>query len=224
MSDESSRRKFLGNMAVAAGATAGFSTIASSLFAQPDEVDSKIYRNADDWFKQVKGSHRVVIDAPQHHNGFPFIWSWVFYTTNNQTGSTDSDLTSVVVMRHDAAPFGLKDSMWEKYKLGEVLGVNDPITGKPATRNLYYEPKEGDFPLPAIEGIRQQQARGAMYCVCGLAIKVDSRELAKRMGLDPDEAEKDWLANIHPGIQVMPSGVWALGRAQENKCSYIFAG
>jgi len=29
---------------------------------------------------------------------------------------------------------------------------------------------------------------------------------------------------VLPGIEVVPSGVWAVGRAQEHHCAYCFAG
>jgi len=29
---------------------------------------------------------------------------------------------------------------------------------------------------------------------------------------------------VLPDIQIVPSGVWALGRAQQKGCGYIFAG
>jgi len=44
------------------------------------------------------------------------------------------------------------------------------------------------------------------------------------MNLDKAEVYKDLIAGVLPGIQIVPSGVWALGRAQENGCGYIFAG
>jgi hypothetical protein len=44
------------------------------------------------------------------------------------------------------------------------------------------------------------------------------------MKLDPAEVRKDWVSGVLPGIQLVPSGVWALGRAQEKQCGYIFAG
>jgi len=34
----------------------------------------------------------------------------------------------------------------------------------------------------------------------------------------------DWIANVIPGIQVVPSGVLAVNGAQEKGCSYCFAG
>jgi intracellular sulfur oxidation DsrE/DsrF family protein len=44
------------------------------------------------------------------------------------------------------------------------------------------------------------------------------------MKMEADAVKKDWMSGLLPGIQPVPSGVWALGRAQENGCGYIFAG
>ena len=44
------------------------------------------------------------------------------------------------------------------------------------------------------------------------------------MQLDPKKVQEEMIAGVLPGIQLVPSGVWALGRAQENGCGYIFAG
>jgi intracellular sulfur oxidation DsrE/DsrF family protein len=48
--------------------------------------------------------------------------------------------------------------------------------------------------------------------------------LANMMSTKPEDVMKDFKAALLPGIQVVPSGVWALGRAQEHGCGYIFAG
>ena len=101
---------------------------------------------------------------------------------------------------------------------------NDNSTGKPSIRNLVYEPKEGDFPLPGIDGLKRLQERGSMFCVCDLATKVYSGFAAQKMNLDPTEVYNDWVSGILPDIELVPSGVWALGRAQEHGCGYIFAG
>jgi len=34
----------------------------------------------------------------------------------------------------------------------------------------------------------------------------------------------DWVAGLMPGVQVVPSGVLAVSRAQEKGCNYCFAG
>jgi intracellular sulfur oxidation DsrE/DsrF family protein len=78
--------------------------------------------------------------------------------------------------------------------------------------------------LPNIPGIKTMKARGALYCVCNLATKVFSGMIAARMGLTADEVYKEMVAGLIPGVQLVPSGVWALGRAQENGTGYIFAG
>ena len=78
--------------------------------------------------------------------------------------------------------------------------------------------------MPGIDGVKRLQERGALFCVCNLALSVYSGLIAKKFGLDPEETRKEWLDGVLPDIQIVPSGVWALGRAQENGCQYIFAG
>lgn len=218
-----SRRKFIGNLA----ATATLTGLAGPVFAETNtnpRVATASVLGSDKWFKKIKGSHRVVYDAPEPHMGFPIIWSWAFLYTNNQTGTEDNDMTSMVVLRHNAIPFAMKDKLWQKYKFGETFHITDNNTGAPAIRNLYYMPKEGDFPIPGIDGIKTQQDRGAMFCVCDLALTVYSSMAAQKMEADPDEVKEEWVAGVLPGIQIVPSGVWALGRAQEYNCGYIYAG
>jgi intracellular sulfur oxidation DsrE/DsrF family protein len=72
-------------------------------------------------------------------------------------------------------------------------------------------------------GIDQLQKDGVMFAVCGMAIQVYSAVIAGIVKGDAAEIKKEWLANILPGVQVVPSGVWALGRAQEHGCGYIKA-
>lgn len=217
-----SRRTFVGQLA--AGAAAGLTT----LYAVPNAAAAasavKVSTDAESWFKKAKGSHRIVYDASEPHQGLPFIWSWVFYLTNNETGVADSDMTAMVILRHNAIPFALEDRLWKKYNFGEVFKVTDNTTQKPATRNPYYMPGAGDFPFPGIEGIQKMQSRGAMFCVCNMALKVYSGVVASAGKLNPDEVYKDWVSGVLKDIQIVPSGVWAIGRAQEHKFAYCYAG
>ncbi|MEB2784654.1 Tat (twin-arginine translocation) pathway signal sequence containing protein [Algoriphagus persicinus] len=216
-----SRRKFLGTLA----ATASMSSVGTAVLAEGINGNStKFIHEADEWFKKIKGSHRVVYDGSTPHDGFAIIWNWAFYLSNNQTGSEDSDITAMSVLRHSAIPFALKSELWEKYNLGEFFGIMDKKTQKPSLRNPYYEPQEGDFPVPVIQGIKELQARGAMFCVCDLALNVYSGAKAQQIGEDAAAVYEEWKNGVLPGIQIVPSGVWALGRAQENGCGYIFAG
>lgn len=218
-----SRRSFLG--ALALGATAStLSILTNPVYAKMPEFNALQLEDADKWFKNIKGKHRIVYDGSTPHGGFPIIWNWAYYMTNNGTGTADEDMTAMTVLRHSALPLALEDRVWKKYNLGEVFDVKDNGTGAASLRNPYYEPKDGDFPLPGIDGIKRLQERGALFCACDLAAKVYSNAVAEKMKLDPTEVYNDWVSAVLPGIQLVPSGVWALGRAQENGCGYIFAG
>lgn len=221
--NSNSRRTFLGALALGSVAS-GFSALTGKAEIMPMDFDGRSIHEADEWFKGIKGTHRIVYDGSTPHNGFPIIWNWAFYMTNNQTGSPDNDITGMTVLRHSAIPFALEDRIWGKYPIGEVFEINDNATKMPAKRNPYFEPKTGDFPLPQIEGIKRLQERGAMFCVCDLALHVYSGMVAKEMEMDPEVVYKDWISGVFPGIQLVPSGVWALGRAQEHGCGYVFAG
>jgi hypothetical protein len=148
--------------------------------------------------------------------------------TNEMTGTMSKDCSVVVVLRHAAIGYAMEDRLWAKYNLGEVFKANDPATGKPATRNPFWKPKEGAYKVPGIGevkiGIDQLQASGAMFCTCEAAFTVYSAAVAQGMNLDAAEVRKDWISGVLPGIQLVPSGVWALGRAQEKQCGYIFPG
>lgn len=218
---ENSRRIFLGQLAT----TTGLTGLTNPLFAEPlSGVKTQPLEDTDAWFKNVKGKHRIVYDATEPHDGFATIWSWAFYLSNNQTGTPDKDMTAVVVLRHNAIPYAMGDPLWEKYKFGEIFGIADKATNAPATRNTVYAPKAGDFPIPEIDGIKKMIERGAMFCVCNLAMTLFSSRIAQKMGKDPAEVKKEWTAGVLPNVQIVPSGVWALGRAQENNCGYIYAG
>jgi intracellular sulfur oxidation DsrE/DsrF family protein len=47
---------------------------------------------------------------------------------------------------------------------------------------------------------------------------------AQKMNMDKEVIKKEWMSGLLPDIQVVPSGVWAVGRAQEHGCAYCFAG
>lgn len=233
------RREFIGRIAAGAAAI-GIATIGTpirlaaspgslsgSLFGTPDKALEPM-DDADAWFNKIKGKHRIVLDVPKPHEIFPFAWSRVFLITNTATGTPEKDNNVVVVLRHDGIPYAFEDRIWAKYKFGEVFKVDDPATKAPAVRNPFWQPKPGDFKVPGLGnveiGINQLQDSGVMFCVCDMAMTVYSAALGMGMNQDPAEVKKDWLSGLLPGVQPVPSGIWAVGRAQEHGCSYCFAG
>jgi intracellular sulfur oxidation DsrE/DsrF family protein len=132
----------------------------------------------------------------------------------------DAEVTPVVVFRHMGMPLALRDAVWEKYKLGEFLKVNDPKTNAPATRNVFRESIAG-HPGLTYEALIK---RGAVIVACNVALNVLSGMTAQQAGVPADEAKKEWTANLIPGVALAPSGVYAVNRAQERGCAYCYAG
>ncbi|WP_242095029.1 twin-arginine translocation signal domain-containing protein [Aestuariivivens sediminicola] len=217
-----SRRQFLG--ALALGATAStISLLSNPMYAETTIFNDSKMKEAEDWFDKIKGSQRVVFDGSTPHMGLPILWNWAFYLSNNGTDVPDSDMTAMSVLRHTGLCIAFKDELWAKYKLGEVFGVKD-YTGEFAVRNPYYEPKDGDYPINGPGGLKSQAERGAMFCACDLATKVYSNKVAESMGLNPEEVYEEWVNGVLDEVKLVPSGVWALARAQAKGCGYIFAG
>ena len=223
------RRGFLGTLAIGAGAISIASlslpihaAAASEEFSFPSDEDP------DAWFNKIQGKHRIVFDVTEPHGIFPFAWPRVFMITNAMTGTPEKNCNEVIVLRHEAVPYALEDRLWAKYKLGEMHKITDPATSGAAVRNMFWKPKAGDFSVPGIGnvqiGIDELQESGAMFCACNMALTVLSAVIAQNAKLDVEEVKKDVLSGVLPGIQVVPSGVWAVGRAQEHGCAYCFVG
>ena len=225
--NENSRRSFLGTLATGAVVT-GLSLMPQSIQAKieaeylldnlsigSDELDETLK-------KLSKKEHPVAYDISQA-NPWGFIWSNVYYMTNAQTGTSEDHLGVLNVLRHHGMIYAMNDETIKKYELGAFFHYNDPVTKTMALKNPYYVPEDGAFPLPGLAGIKGLQEKGAVFCVCDMARKVNAQFVAQKMGLDKDEVYKDFVAGTLPGILPAPSGVWVLGRLAENKIAYIDA-
>lgn len=224
-SGSNERRNFLKQVATGA-AVLGTGILAAPLAASAAMIPSIDTSDADEWFNKVKGKHRIVFDVPAPHEMFPFAWPKVFMVTNGATGTAENDCGVVVILRHSAIPYAMGNDLWAKYKFGEMFKINDAETKAPATKNPFWQPKP--FNIPGIGevkiGINDLQSSGVMFCACDMAITVNSAVTALGQKLDAAEVKKEWVAGLLPGIQLVPSGVWAVGRAQEHGCSYCFVG
>jgi len=229
------RRGFLGT--VAAGAAAiSLGELFAPLGAMGNNNFKKQAEDADAWFAKIKGKHRIVFDTTEAHGIFPFAWPKVFLMTNAATGSPEKDCTAVVILRHSAIAFAMQDSLWAKYKFKDLFKIGDLGPGfraadaatATATRNPFWNTSPNDFMMPVMGpvpiGIKDLQASGVMFCVCDAALTVFTGTVAMQTNGDPAEIKKEWIEGLIPGVQVVPSGVWAVGRAQEHGCAYCFVG
>jgi intracellular sulfur oxidation DsrE/DsrF family protein len=224
------RRKFIGTLSASAAA------MGLSMFTSPVEVAAKQTSSFTDpgdpdaWFRQIKGRHRIVFDAtkPLPMPVMPFAWPRVFLMTNAATGTPEKECSVVMVIRHEVIAYALNNEIWQKYKLGEMFKINNPANQSLALRNPFWQPAPGTYKVPGVGevniGINELQDSGVLFCACDVALTVYSAVVAAQMNADPAAMKKEWEAGILPGIQIVPSGIWAVGRAQEHGCAYCQAG
>jgi len=220
--DNTHRRGFLGTL-LSGAAALGLGAIAAPFKSEAAEKFSAETVPAERLFKNMKGKHRMLFDAAGFRSGAALTWASTFLATNNETGVPDAELNVVVILRSAAMGMSLNDKMWEKYKLGELYKIEDPTSKAPAVRNLFSNVKTEELLEPSM-GIDALQKRGVIVCVCQKALRGNSEHIAEKQGLKADDVHLDLLANILPDIHLVPSGVWASGRAQENGCAYTYAG
>jgi intracellular sulfur oxidation DsrE/DsrF family protein len=128
------------------------------------------------------------------------------------------------------------DCVWEKYQIGEWLDVTDPATGKPATRNLFYNSKLSAAQRSATKdpndpnsmyqdsSMEALRSRGVQFMSCHTALEEQVRVLVRRNHLSqpPEEIAKDMLAHTVPGTLVVASMVAAITLLQsEGRYTYI---
>jgi hypothetical protein len=207
--DVTPRRTFFGRIAaLSALGLVGFATTAAR--AQPAPADGP------DWPGKLKGRHRQVFDVYDINEGFPLGFANNFLTPNESA-------TAVMIFRHKGLPYAVGSAMWEKYKIGESFKIIDPETKAPALKNPYFQAKPGVLGNDEA-AVDHLLAKGSVMGACGVALRGQSRRLAANAGVTPEEALKEWTANLIPGITVVPSGTWAVNRAQEAGCSYCAGG
>ena len=203
------RRGFFGRVAAASAlGLFGFASTAAS--AQPAPADGP------DWPGALKGRHKQLFDIYDINGGFPLGFVNNFLTPNDSA-------TAVLIFRHQGLPYALGSELWAKYKVGETLKIVDPETKAPAMKNPYYQPKPGVLANAEV-ALDRLIARGAVLGVCGVALRGNSRRLAANAGVSPDDAFKEFAANLLPGVTIIPSGTWGVNRAQEAGCTYCSGG
>ncbi len=217
------RRNFIGKLA--AGAAALSLAPILSAYKPESTISNKaaLRSEAEEWIDKIKGKHKMVFDITRVSDGHYLFSMDAFLSTNNDTGTPDDELGVVGVLRSGGIALALKDEMWEKFKLGEMLKITDPLTKAPAIRNMFWKPKEGDDCYPD-KSIDKLMKHGVLFGVCEKALGGWSEKIAADMKLKDHEVKKELKENILHDIQLVPSGVWALGRAQEKGCTYCYAG
>jgi intracellular sulfur oxidation DsrE/DsrF family protein len=212
----SNRRTFIGAVAS--------STLV--LAAAPlDALDASSSAAADDpWLTAITGKHKQVFDIVNVSGGIGLMFADTYvHSMMDHYRLRANEVRAFVVARYFGTGIALDDVIWNKYGLGQMLKIIDPVTKEPSTRNLFYQSKPGD--MPNIDAsVDRLIAKGVVIGVCGHAIKTLATATAARAGVTPEVAIAEWSAHVIPGVHVVPSGVLAVAKAQEVGCTYCFGG
>ena len=206
---ETLRRRMLGRLAGAVAVGVGGWSIQAGAQTQPDSPK-------ETWPGPLKGTYHQVFDGVESRTG-----KVLAYAANFLAGDPDATSAAVVIVRDTAVVIALGNEIWAKYRIGETLHFTDPETGAAAVKNPFLRPKPGllgndDWALDRL------LANGAVVGACTVALTGVSHALAHNAGVSPEEATREWRANLVQGVTLLPSGVWGVNRAQRAGCSYCF--
>ncbi len=206
------RREFLTKLgAVAAGVSFDSSDLVELGAATEGEWDNS-------WIPKVEAAkYRVVFNTSDIADGAVFSYAGAFLDGFRETHNTsDADTRAVSMFRRLGTVMALNDAMWDRFQLGADRQVNDPLTKAPARRNIFW-----NRPANQGGGIEQLQARGLICLACNVSLGSMSMSFASKFGGEAAAIKKELVANLVPGAIVVPSGIYALIRAQNAGCAFM---
>lgn len=222
----SDRRDFLKQITLATAAVGG-SAIISPLGAE------ELSRAADfaaapgaawdmSWTEQVQRSqYKAVFDSPQLADGAALDLAADIQSSFKDVYGSEDGARMVIVMRQLGQVMAFNDDLWNRYAIGEERKVNDPVTKQPARRNPWLKPMPGEPDWAVASKLDTLRARGAIFLVCNRASMNWARAAAERTKTDLDKVQNEVRNGLVPGAVLMPTGVFALVRAQNAGCAYM---
>jgi len=208
-----SRRSFMSLLTSAAGVT----VIAAddALAAQPPAASAQNWDLR--WIDELKGAHKQVFDMADANPAAeppPLRLPRNYLDAFRDVFHVEfPEVRTVVGISGHAFPVNASDRLWEKYALGERSKIIDPITKKPAVRNIFMD----DSTL----GVKALQARGTIFWQCNIALNAVAAQLAQARQLPAAEVRADLIAGLNSGVRLVPSHVMAMGLVQERGVTYV---
>jgi intracellular sulfur oxidation DsrE/DsrF family protein len=183
----------------------------------------------DDWFDQIPGSHRFIIDSTSPLGlGSALLFANNFFVANQQGyGLGNADAAVVIVMRHNSTGFAFSDAMWAKYgtAMGEAsANFDDPKTKTKPTVNIY---NSGSYMTALPNGGVTLDAlieRGVHFAVCQMASRRYAGAIAAAHKLDAEAVYKELTSNLIRNSHMVAAGIVAVNRAQERGYAFANAG
>jgi len=219
MNGQPNRRDFVGRLA----ATSAAAIIGEEAFTAM--VMPHVRTSAEpwdmSWVEKLKSPpYKAVIDANTFEEGYALDLASGLYSAYKEAhGVGDDQVRIVIVARRGGTPLVFGDALWEKYPIGTETKMMES-NNVPYRRNPYYRPRSGDSSGSG-SSIESLTKRGVIFLVCNVAANNWARSLAEKTQRDREEVKHEVFANLAPGTIVMPSGVFALMRAQNAGCAYM---
>jgi len=224
---EFSRRDLLGGAVVAAAVTMWDEPLHAQYVWQKTDWAAAEFDALTRSTKRVKlvihgfgiNDARVLKNAKNALNGLRF-----------GSGVANDQVQVVCALNGPANLMNYTDYVWEKYHVGAWLKENDPKTGEPAIRNIFYPAKAGASMHYASEdpssedslyqdySVQALQSRGVRFLSCHSSTEEAARALIKMNGLSaqPEEIVKDIHAHAFPGVLIVPALSAALAQLQSD--------
>jgi len=211
-----SRRDFFGLMGAGAALPVLHSTLDASPSLTPVSADWDL-----SWTRRLTGKHKLVLDAPDLEHGVPLVRANVIGLQYVEVlGVTMRDVSRVLVLRHHAIHFAMNDAYWARFKVGAETEFTSP-DGAALPFNPVRIPRdifpEAFRPL-MLEPFQQS---GGIVLACNLALQHLVVPKYVAAGLAAPAAYEAAKADLLPGITLQPSGIFAVGVAQEAGCSLV---
>ena len=179
------------------------------------------------WTNALKGKkHKALFDCTEVESGFGVWRSSIWESHYHETlGAKPAETKTVLILRHNAVVLAFQQPLWDQAGIGKAAHVTHPLTQQGTERNPALMtsarnevPAQFDaWALPSF------LSRGGIVLACNVALQFFAGDWAKRGGVTAEEATKRATAAIVPGVVLMPSGVMAAVRAQQEGCVYVKA-
>lgn len=227
----STRRQFLDSLAMGAAVVGASAAIPSALAAMPSRLTGEfrhdIAQGAWDtrWPAKLTGRVKTVFDVPEVESGYG-VWRASIWARQYEAvlGTPMRELSTALVLRHNAIVLAMQQGFWDKYGIGAVSKATHPLTSEPTGRNpaLLGAADGVGAPYDAF-ALPKFLERGGVALACDLALQDMVAIIAKADGVTEAAAKEQAVRWMAPGVILQPSGVFAVLRAQQEGALYIRA-
>jgi hypothetical protein len=169
------------------------------------------------WTERLTGRVRAVFDVPEVESGYG-VWRASVWARQYQDvfGVPARDLSTALVLRHNAIILAMQQGFWDRYGIGAARAVTHPATLEPTNRNpALMGPSDGIEALQVDFALGPFMQRGGVVLACNAALQDLVPVVQQADGLSEAAARARVVDALVPGVILQPSGVFAVIHAQQ---------